>query len=328
MLKVGLIGCGGVGSIHARCWAAMKDCVELTAIADADVEKALKHAAPLGAKVYKDGYELLEQEELDVVDICVPTFLHADYCMKAMERVKNIIVEKPLCLKEEQIERLVEVRDRTGAFVQVAHVVRFTDAYHFLKELVESGKYGKVIAGCFSRISPRPMWMKGHDDMDRTGTMTMDMHIHDADYICYLMGRQPDEVKVQAVKDNNGIIQHIWTSYQFKDTVLQAEGSWDYPAEFPFTQAFRVRLKKAAVVLSADGTLIVYPEDGEKFVPSLGEKKVLDLGINVSDIGPYVNEIKYFTEAILAGKKESIVSLDEAVASVRLVRRELELGSL
>lgn len=326
MLKVGLIGCGGVGSIHAKCWAALEECVQLTAIADTDVEKASKCAKAPGARVYKDGYELLEEEELDIVDICVPTFLHAEYCIKAMEHVKNIIVEKPLCLKEAQIQKLLEVQKRTGAFVQVAHVVRFTDTYRFLKDLVTDGKYGKVVSGYFARISPRPMWMKGHDDMDRTGSMTMDMHIHDADYICYLMGRQPDDVKVQAVKDKNGIIQHIWTSYQFEDTVLQAEGSWDYPADFPFTQAYRVRLEKAAVVLAADGTLTVYPEDGERWAPQLGEKRKLDLGINVSDIGPYLNEIKYFTQVILEGKKESIVSLEEAAASVRLVRKELELG--
>lgn len=169
--------------------------------------------------------------------------------------------------------------------------------------------------------------MKGHDDMDRTGSMTMDMHIHDVDYICYLMGKQPDEVKVQTVRDKNGIIQHIWSSYEFQDVVLQAEGSWDYPGTFPFSQTFRVRLEKAAVVLTADGVLTVYTEDGETLIPQLGEKRKLDLGINVSDIGPYLNEIKYFTEAILEGKKESIVSLEEAAASVRLVRKELELGN-
>lgn len=72
MLKVGLIGCGGVGSIHAKCWTALGDCVQLTAIADADVDKAFKCAEPLDARVYKDGYEMLMQEAFSesVQDLC------------------------------------------------------------------------------------------------------------------------------------------------------------------------------------------------------------------------------------------------------------------
>ncbi len=328
MLKVGLIGFGGMGATHARCWTALGDQVQLTAIADTHMERATQFAEQIGASVYKNGYELLEQEELDVVDICVPTFLHADYCIKAMEHVKNIIVEKPICLKEEEAQALLEAQARTGAFVQVGHVVRFMDAYCFLKELVIKEKYGKVIAGAFSRISPRPNWMKGHDDIDKTGTMTIDMHIHDADYICYLMGREPDKISVQAVKDKNEIIQHICSAYQFGDAILTAEGSWDYPANFPFAQTFRVRLEKAAAVLDADGILTIYPEDAEKYVPQLGERKEMDLGINISDISPYLNEMKYLVDTILSGKKESIVSLEDAIAAFRLVWKELELANL
>lgn len=326
MLKVGLIGCGGIGAVHARCWLAMGDKVQLAVIADLDTKRAQEFAEKSNAKVYADGLELLKEEELDVVDICVPTFLHTTYVMKAMERVKNVIVEKPVCLKEEEAQMLLEAREKTGALVQVAHVVRFMDAYRYLKEIVSTGTYGKVVAGKFSRISPRPMWMKGHDDIDRTGTMTVDMHIHDVDYIRYLMEGEPDDIASWSVKDQEGIVQHIWSSYRYGDALLTAEGSWDYPSGLPFAQTFRVRLERAAVVLDEAGVLTVYPEEGGKLIPQLGAKEEMDLGINVSDLGPYMNEIKYFVETIETGNREGIASLSEAVASFKLAWRELKIA--
>lgn len=324
MLKVGLIGCGGVGAIHARCWIAMQEQVQLCAIADVDTKKAQVFSELCGAKVYEDAFQMLESESLDVVDICVPTFLHADYAIRAMQYVKNIIVEKPVCIKEEEVLRLQKAEAETGSLVQVAHVVRFMEPYRYLKELVSSGTYGKVVAGNFSRISPRPMWMKGHDDKERTGTMAIDMHIHDADYIRYLMG-EPEKIDSWVVKDHKDIVQHIWSSYRYGDAVLIAEGSWDYPTNLPFMQTFRVRLERAAVILDTEGRVTVYPDMGKKFIPQIGEKQEMDLGINVSDLAPYLNELKYFLNQIQEGKS-GITSLSEAVASLHLVRKELEIA--
>ena len=328
MLKVGLIGCGGIGAVHAKCWNLMGKNVCLTAIADLDIYKAEKCAEDSGARIYQDGFDLLMQEELDVVDICVPTFLHAKYAVVAMQHVKNVIIEKPVCLKEAEVQQLLEMQARTGALVQVAHVVRFTDAYVYLKKLVDSGEYGKVLAGNFTRISPRPLWMKGHDDIDRTGTMAFDMHIHDVDYIRYLMEGEPDYIDANAIRDKDGVVQHIWSSYRYGETVLNAEGSWDYPTVLPFCESFRVRLEKATVVKEADGVVSLYTEDGRVETPKLGNRIEMDMGINVSDMAPYLNEIKCFVENILKRNYKGIASVDEAVSSFRLVRKELELVGL
>lgn len=325
MLKVGLIGCGGIGAVHAECWLILKDQVTLVAVADTCTEKAQKYADISGATVYADGMELLDREELDIVDICVPTFLHAEYVIRAAKSVKNIMVEKPVCIYEEEAVQLLETQLRTGARIQVGHVVRFTDAYKYLKEMVSSEKYGTVVAGEFVRISPRPFWMKGHDDVNRTGSMGLDMHIHDADYIRYLMGGDPDSLDSWASRDENGSVQHIWSSYRYGKALLIAEASWDYPANFPFAGTFRVKLEQAAVVLDNQGIVTVYPVEGEAFRPKLAPPMTMDMGINVSDMGPYCNEIKYFLDTILEDRPEGIASLSEAVASFRMVRKELSL---
>lgn len=326
MIRVGLIGCGGIGAVHAECWLAMKDKVRLVAVADMNEERAQKYADKAGGQMYRDGRELLENEELDVVDICVPTFLHADYLEWAMAKVKNVIVEKPVCLTEAEAERILEAEKKSGALVQVAHVVRFTDAYAYLKKVVEDGTYGKVVAGDFARLSPRPTWMVGHDDVNRTGSMALDLHIHDVDFVRYLMNGDPDSIQTSSVKDENGIVQHIWTSYKYGDVVLMAEGSWNYTAGMPFAQTFRVRLERATVVLGEDGALKVYPEQDGVILPEIGAKEEMDMGINVSDMGPYLNEIKYFIETIETQNFNGIVPLSEAIASFRLAKKEMELA--
>lgn len=325
MLNVGLIGVGGIGAVHAECWLRLSDTVRLAAVADTCTEKAQAYADRTGAAVYADGLELLRQEELDIVDICVPTFLHAEYVIQAAKYVKNIMVEKPVCLTEGEAEALLQMQKQSGARIQVGHVVRFTPAYQYLKELVSSRKYGQVVSGHFSRISPRPVWMKGHDDLTRTGSMTLDMHIHDADYIRYLMGAEPEMIHSWGVRDENDIIQHICTSYQYGKATLLAEASWDYPATFPFAAEFRVRLEQAAIVCDAKGTVTVYPVDGAPFAAELEPPVIMDMGINVSDMGPYLNEIRYFLDTISDNITEGIASVAEGVASFRMVQNEMKL---
>lgn len=325
MLKVGLIGVGGIGAVHAECWMKLTNKARLVAVADTCMEKALKYADRAGAKAYADGLELLEKEELDIVDICVPTFLHAEYVIQAAKHVENIMVEKPVCLTEREAEKLLQVQEQYGNRIQVGHVVRFNPAYKYLKEIVSKGSYGAVISGHFSRISPRPIWMKGHDDMNRTGSMALDLHIHDADYIRYLMGAEPEAMDSWGVRDKKGIIQHICTSYRYGEAMLIAEASWDYPESFSFEATYRVKLEQAAIVCDTKETVTVYPNEGKPFVAELEPPVIMDMGINVSDMGPYLSEINYFLDTILNNISEGIASLSESIASFRMVQNEIEM---
>ena len=81
MLKVGLIGCGFMGAMHANCYRNI-DGVQVVAVADIRREKA--EALAEGAAIYGDGLELIEQADVDIIDICLPTFLHAKYALAAM----------------------------------------------------------------------------------------------------------------------------------------------------------------------------------------------------------------------------------------------------
>ena len=98
MIKVGLIGCGFMGGMHSACYAALEGLgVKVTAVADVRPEFAEKLAN--GAEIYATGMELIEKADVDVIDVCLPTHLHAAHAVAAMKAGKNVFVEKPIAFE-------------------------------------------------------------------------------------------------------------------------------------------------------------------------------------------------------------------------------------
>ena len=316
MLKVGLIGCGYMGSMHAEAWMRMTDKVRLVAVADRNTERVTELVSPVGAHVYADAEEMLRCEVLDVVDICTPTSLHAPMILKAMDHVRDIVVEKPLCLTAEETDLLLEAQMKKGTRVQVAHVARFNPEYEYLAETVQDGRYGKLLSAQFSRLSPPPLWMHGFDDESFTGGMALDFHIHDVDFVRYLMGNaDPDALYSHGTVHTDGVIRHLWSAYHYGDTRLFTEASWYYPLR---TRGFCAKLEKATLILEHE-VLTVYPNDGDAFVPAL--RKISD-----APTPTFTDKIHYelscFADAILRDAP-AVVSLRDAAGAIRLAKREI-----
>ncbi len=326
MLTVGLIGCGGMGNMHLNCYLALKDKVKVVAVADVVESKREAFAKRAEAKSYASAQELLDNETPDIIDICLPTFLHAEYGIKAMEKGCNLFIEKPICLTDEEANLLLETQKKTGAKVQVGQVVRFMDGYKYLKNVIEDGTYGKVVTGVFERLSANPKWAweNWFNDPERSGTAALDLHVHDTDFIRYIMG-EPDSIESEGVRDENGVLTHIFTKYKYGKTVISAEGGWDFPDCYPFAAQYRVMLEKATIELQK-GKVTVYPVGDKAFEPEFGSDNDInvDSGINVSSLGGYFNEINYFIDQIVLGNGKEIAPLSEGVKSAQLVRKEIE----
>ena len=123
MIKVGLIGCGFMGGMHSACYAALEGLgVKVTAVADVRREYAEKLAGD--AEIYATGMELIEKADVDVVDVCLPTHLHAAHAVAAMKAGKNVFVEKPIAFEDADMELILKTEAETGAKVQVGQVIR------------------------------------------------------------------------------------------------------------------------------------------------------------------------------------------------------------
>lgn len=326
MIKVGLIGCGFMGGMHSACYAALANLgVKVTAVADVRREYAENLAN--GAEIYATGMELIEKADVDVVDVCLPTHLHAAHAVAAMKAGKNVFVEKPIAFKDEDMELILKTEKETGAKVQVGQVIRQWTEYVWLKKAVDAGTFGKIQHAMFRRMSSRPEWAwEGWlHQVDKSGGVAVDMHVHDVDFVRYIMG-EPDVVKAHAHRDAEGVIQQINAVYGYGNNVSVAvESGWDYPADFPFTADFRVKFDKATVI-GGGGVVNVYPVGGAAYQAELEEEFQgdNDIGGNISSLGGYYNELKYFVEGLQGKNDLSVATVSEAIKSVQLVKREIE----
>ena len=327
MIKVGLIGCGFMGGMHAACYAALAPLdVKVTAVADVRSEYAEKLSSE-DTKIYSIGMDLIKNADVDVVDICLPTHLHTAHAVAAMKAGKHVFVEKPVCFNDDEMELLIATEKETGVKVQVGQVIRQWTEYVWLKETVDSGIYGKVLHGQFRRLSSLPTWAWENwlHQVDKSGGVAVDMHVHDVDFVRYILG-EPNTVKAHAYRDENGVIQQINALFGYGNNVsVSVEAGWNYPADFPFIADFRVKFEKATVVLSG-GALTVYPNEGGAITPNLAEEFQGDnnIGGNISSLGGYYNELKYFVEGLQGKNDLSVATVAEAIASVKLVKKEIK----
>ncbi len=323
MLKVGLIGCGFMGTMHANCYKNLEG-VTLAAVADIRRDKAEEIAAGTEAVIYADGKELIAAADVDIIDICLPTYMHAEYAVAAMDKVKYLFVEKPVALTVSESEMMLKKQQETGCQVQIGQVIRFWDEYVALRDIVNSGKYGKVVNANFRRISPTPTW--GWNDWLRnpalSGGAGQDLHIHDVDYVLSLFGEPNTLYSVKSVLgEGNGYVN---TLMKYDEAVVTVEGTWTLPSSHPFSATFRVVFENA--VVENDGKFMLYTEEGAEEIKIEKKQLALSGGTqgNISDLGGYFNELYYFAECAKAGKPITQATLADGAASLKfLLEKEL-----
>jgi len=196
VLKVGLIGLGFMGSTHLENYLRLEAegvPVKLVAICDIDEEK-FKGKAVTGNietgsskvdfsrfELYTDIDEMLNKGGFDYIDIALPTYLHAEVTIKALNKGYHVLCEKPMAMNSEECAKMIEAAKKAGKTLMIAQCLRFWPEYEYLKECVDSGRYGKVISGYFFRGGTTPIW--SHDNWllqnEKSGGCLMDQHIHD-----------------------------------------------------------------------------------------------------------------------------------------------------
>lgn len=226
-MRIGVIGCGGMGTTHylsLKVLSEKEDDVEVVALSDCRKEFLDKAASYFPeAATYEYGMELIEKEQLDIVHICLPSYLHAEHAVKALEKGMNVLVEKPVCLTEEDCQMLLEAEKRSGKKVMVGQVVRSFEEYKYLKEAYDTEKFGKLKSITMERISGDVKW--GFEDWfhneEKSGSVVLDLHVHDLDFLRYMLG-EPDSFQVKASRFESGMINHIITEYEFGDVFATA----------------------------------------------------------------------------------------------------------
>lgn len=311
MLKVGLIGVGGISGAHIPVWESMEE-VELTALCDIRQERMEPYPKQ---HHYSDLDEMLKNEELDILDICLPTYLHADYAVRAMEKGIHVLCEKPVSLKPEDVERVYSTAHRMHVNFMVAHVLRFWPEYMLLKELYDTQKYGKLLSGYMSRVSQTPPWTWDNwmKDESRSGLVPFDLHIHDLDFMVYAFGK-PEKVNSNRIKrPEQDCINAV---YEYPEFYIETESAW-YAGAYPFAARYRFQFERAVVSFENDKCMI-YEDNGQ--ITDLTEGATGDTGaINLPKSDAYGNEIRYFTDCVLEKKFPEVVKAEELSAVLEIL---------
>ncbi len=311
MLKVGIVGVGGISGAHIPAWEEMEE-AELVALCDIRPERMEKYD---NKRHYVDFDEMLEMEELDILDICLPTYLHADFAVKAMERGINVITEKPISLKEEDVERVYAAAEKNNVKFMVAQVLRFWPEYELLKDIYDTKRYGKLLSGTMIRLGGYPKWSWDGWMMDekRSGLVPFDLHIHDLDFMVYAFGMPKVAYQYRSKLPNQDFIS---LSYDFGEFSINSEASW-YSTCYPFTAEFRFQFEDA-LVANENGKMMIYLKDDEK-IDLLNQAQGDTGDINLPKSDAYVNEIKYFADCVINDKPIEKIKPEELSCVLKIL---------
>ncbi len=323
MLKVGLVGFGGIARIHKRAYEAImqeKDPnVKLVSIFDINASQFTKNISiniasdggnDLSAyHLYDNLDEMLEKEQLDFLDVCVPTFLHCETVCNLLSKGYNVYSEKPMALSFEEADRMIAARNASGKHLLIGHLLRFTDINQYVKKMIDDKTYGKVIDAEFHRLSQPPRWNPWLLNADKSGGCILDMHMHDIDLARFFFG-DPKAVSTHSV--------NVFTRFDTNHTTLiydgftaHAVGDWALSDNFPFQSGYRISLEKATIILDGDN-LTVIPCEGESFTPETNNND----GV--------LGAIRYFSDMLENGKKNTLNSSRSSAQTIWLVSRMIE----
>ena len=328
-IRVAMLGFGGIAKSHKRAYELFEKegtPIKLVAICDIDPEQFTKvqeinlgaaHPYSMdGIATYTDLNEMLSREDFEMVDICLPSYLHKEYTIRMLEAGKHVLCEKPMALCEADCLEMIDTAKRCGKKLMIGQCLRFEPQYLYLKELIDNNTFGKVRYVNMTRLSALPLWgfERWFQDTARSGGCAMDLHIHDVDMIRFLFG-EPESVSAVAV-DSITRWQYINSRFFYDEFVAEATGSWLEPQGHPFKAGYRVNFEHATVVLEGS-EITVYSEDGSSYKAEYGKANRM------------AEEIRLLAKTITEPDTVNTVNTPESAAStvalVEALRRSADL---
>jgi len=310
-IRVGLIGCGSIAIAHLNGYRQCRELAQVVALCDTDASRAenVCKQFELDAKYYSDYHSMLEENDIDAVDVCLPIMAHEEVAVAAAECGKHIIVEKPLANTLAQAKRIVAAAEAAGVTLMVAHNQRFRPMHVKMKELLDAGKIGDIVsARAEINQNIQAILPDGHWHYYHRGAL-ISIGVHMLDLLRYfvgdvrrvsgfwatammpmvgqqgVVGEEADDLAVAALEFENGALGTLAASYCSK-------------AQWPSAAVFLHGTRGAMHTL---GGLHLMSERDEAFKTlrkiQVQAEPVSDWRFDIS----YVREIRHFLECLRDG---------------------------
>ncbi|BAM03438.1 Gfo/Idh/MocA family protein [Phycisphaera mikurensis] len=328
MVNVGVIGLGSMGNTHLAAYGSVPGC-RVVAVADADEGRRTGRTGAGGniegqgsgggfdfasVRAYADASELIADPEVHLVDVCLPTPLHARFAVAALRAGKHLMVEKPLARTAAEADTIVAAAEEASAGGQIAMCgmcMRFWPGWVWLKEAIDDGRFGRVLHARFRRVTSHPPG-SFYADGDACGGALLDLHVHDTDFVRHAFGA-PEAVFSRGYAKHTSRPDHVCTQYLFGDggPVVTAEGGWAMHEGFGFEMQYAVNFERATAVFDIHQDPVLTLIDGEG-------KRAVDIPGGMG----YQPELAYLIGCVERGEAPSTVTLADAANALRIVEAE------
>ena len=192
-IKIGIIGAGRIGRVHAENIAKFVPEMEIKTVADPymSAETAAFLQRLRIPNIVSDADAILGDPEIRAVVVCSPTDLHAEYAIRSAQAGKDVFVEKPVDYRIERVKEVIDTAKKAGVKLQVGFNRRFDHNHRAVYEAVRAGKIGNVNLVKISSRDPEPPSI---DYVKVSGGIFYDMMVHDFDMARFLAGSEVTEV--------------------------------------------------------------------------------------------------------------------------------------
>ncbi len=272
MFKFAIVGTGYIGLSHIAAINSLPN-AEVAAVISTNPAKGQKAADEAGCKCYPTLESAAADTAFDAVDVCLPTFLHEEYAVKAANMGKHVLCEKPVTFTLESFDRMAGACKENGVRLMVAQVARWWPEFMVIKDYVDNGSLGDIHMVYENRLAQHPNWSTWHRDPAKSGGGLYDMNVHDIDYLYTVFG-MPKSVYATGWKSPSGCWNHVSANLTWANGAKAVcETSLEMTGEFPFSIGVRIVGDKGTIAYSMtaghnikDGDmgsdLMWYPADG------------------------------------------------------------------
>ncbi len=316
MLKTGIVGYGSLGHMHADNAAKNPD-IDLVCVCDIRESqfavKARKNGFDIGgARTYTDCGDMLEKENLDLLMVIAPTYLHEKFTVMGLEAGANVFCEKPMSLTSGACRNMTDAAKRTGKNLMTGQCIRFWTEYEYLQTLMENGTYGRMTSLIMRRISRYPTWADWFMDSELSGGAATDLHIHDVDWARWLLG-EPAWFGASGAYGKTGGIDEANLVLQYEHASVSIRASWNSYA--PFDMSYEAYFENATVLYreGASPSLRIILPDRTEIVPQIEKRDA------------YEKELEYFVSVIKGERKNTKCDPASALEGIELLEKEIEM---
>lgn len=346
MIRVAIIGTGNISKSHIKGYLEYQDRCKIVAMVDIYPEKAKAKIEEFGlkdAKIYSSYKDMLEKEDIDLVSVCTPPYVHAEISIECMKAGMNILCEKPMASSLEECDKMLQTAKETGKTLGIVAQNRFRSAIMNLKKTLDADMIGKI-----RWVDVDSYWWRGHSYYDlwwrgtwetESGGCTLNHAVHHIDMLNWMMGGIPkkvnavlgnvahdnsevEDVSVAVLQYDNGAIARLTSSLvhhgenqkiEFQGSEARISAPWNVTASTSKGNGFPVKNTELE-------------EELTKFYEGLPELKQEG---HTGEIDDVLTALENGTEPLITGKSgRNTIELITAIYKAGFEERTVELPIL